>query len=104
MGIVRQSNLFLILRNERIKRLEYRNKLFDKRLTLLEYNLTGLCHRLLPHQKEFFFHRQFAFQQSVALRQCFIITDQCIQVFLIILGNHHIHKPSAFITSTGNQF
>ena len=84
--------------------MENRNKLPDKRFTFLEYDCTGLRHHLLPHKKQLLLHRKLTLQQCVTLRQCFIIPYQRFKIFLIILRNHYIHKPTTFLTSPGYQF
>ena len=72
------------------KRLENRNKLPDKPSTI--HYLTDHCHvyKTVP------LHRKLTFPM-VALCQCFIITDQCFQIFLIILRDNHIHKAATFM-------
>ena len=36
-------------------------------------------------KKQFFFHRLFTLQQRISLHQCFIVTDQSIQILFVIL-------------------
>ena len=104
MRFIRQSHRLLILRNKGIERLENRNELFDKRFPLPEHHFPSLRHHLLPNQKQLLLDRKLTFQQRITLCQRFIISYQRIQIFFIILRNHHIHKTAAFLTPPCNQF
>ena len=87
----------------RIECLERRDELVDELTTLAVHHLAGGRHHLLPHTEQLLVRFLFGFQQRVALLQCLVVSDQCLQVFLIVLRNHHIHEAATLLTSTGNE-
>ena len=101
---IRQPHLLPVLRNERIERLEDGDELADEGLALAIDHLARLRHHLFPDQKQLLLHGLFALQQNIALCQGFVIADEGIQIFLVILRDDHIHEAPATVAAPGYQF
>ena len=103
MRLISQVHHFLSLRNVCIERLENRYELFDERTTLPIDHLTRGCHHFFPNLEEFIIGCRLALEQRIPLLQCLVVSDQCFEVFLVVLRYHHIHETTALLAPTRNQ-
>ena len=103
MRHIAQSDSLAVVRDMAVYILEYRDKLFNESRSCLEDTLAVNRHLVLPDIKEHDVRLFLHLKKGVTLLKCFVITVQSINVSIVILRYHHVHKLAPLLASAGDK-
>lgn len=103
MRHIAQSDSLAVVRDMAVYILEYRNKPLHESRSCLEDTLAVNRHLVLPDIKEHDVRLFLHLKKGVTLLKCFVITVQSINVSIVILRYHHVHKLAPLLASAGDK-